>query len=150
MKIDGRKNNGGSRNAGRKKGIGIASDIKKHCEFFISEILKDDAIKLKATKQLSLILEIEKELDCFYIIRNEGNYKLGFSSNIKQRYNNYKSHLGFVDLIYIHESNDANIIETYFHNKYKDKRIVGEYFNLTENDILDITSYCSILKIKQL
>jgi hypothetical protein len=34
--MDNRKNNGGARKgAGRKKGIGIASDIKKHCSEFI-------------------------------------------------------------------------------------------------------------------
>jgi len=145
-KTDGRVNNGGNRNAGRKKGVGVVNDIKKHCEFFINEMLKNDAIKLKATKQISENI-IENE-DYFYVIKNEGNYKLGFTSNIKKRYNNYKSHLGFVDIIYIYKGHDSNNIESYFHDKFKNKRVIGEYFNLTKEDVFFVISYCSLLKIK--
>ena len=145
--MDGRKNNGGNRNAGRKKGIGVASDIKRHCEYFIKELLENDAIRLKATNQLSDNI-VSKSEDYFYIIKNEGKYKLGFTSNIKKRYKNYKSHLGNVDVIFIYKGSDSNNIESYLHSVYKDKRIVGEYFSLSDNDLLDIISYCSLLNIK--
>ena len=67
-------------NDGRKKGIGIANDIKKHCEAFINTLLLDDAIKLKATKQLSF--NITETKDYLYIIKNESKYKIGFTSDI--------------------------------------------------------------------
>ena len=69
-----------------KKGLALAaSDIQKHCFDFINEILKDDAIKLKATKQLAEIDSIKKQ-DYLYIIENNGLYKIGYSSNWKKRY----------------------------------------------------------------
>lgn len=140
--MDKRKFNGGHRNAGRKKGIGISNDIKRYCESFMVEMLKNDAIRLKATKQISLSLEDETP-DFFYIIKNEENYKLGFTSDIKKRMANYKSHLGVVNLIYVYEGFDSNDIETYLHKKYISKRVIGEYFNLSKQDIIDIVSYCS-------
>ena len=140
---DGRKNNGVNRNAGRKKGIGIANDIKKHCEAFINTLLLDDAIKLKATKQISF--NITETKDYLYIIKNESKYKIGFTSDIKKRYNNYKSHLGSVNLIYVYESFESNKLELFLHEKYKKQRVIGEYFNLSDKDLLDIISYCSKL-----
>jgi len=144
---DGRRNNGGNRNAGRKKGIGVANDIRKYCEYFIKELLQDDAIKLKATKQLSVNI-IDQTEDYFYILKNENKYKLGFTSDIKKRHSNYKAHLGYVNIIYIYKGYDANDIESYLHSKYNSKRIVGEYFQLSKDDILNIISYCSLLNIK--
>jgi len=139
--MDARKNNGGNRNAGRKKGIGVANDIKRHCETFINDLLLNEAIKLKATKQLSLNITDTK--DYLYIIKNESKYKIGFTSDIKKRYKNYKSHLGNVNLIYVYESFESNKLEAFLHDKYKRQRVIGEYFNLSDFDLLEIISYCS-------
>ena len=67
--MDKRKNNGGARKgAGRKKGIGLTSEILgKHCYNFMVELLKDDAIKTKAIKQLSLFNNEVKDEDYLYI-----------------------------------------------------------------------------------
>jgi hypothetical protein len=145
MKTDGRKNNGGNRNSGRKKGVGVANDIKRHCESFINELLTNEAIRLKAIKQVSD--NLEEKNNFFYIIKNENKYKLGFTSNIKKRYKNYKAHLGSVNLVYVYEGVDSNVVEKYFHEKFNCSRVVGEYFKLTDLEVMSIISYCSSLKV---
>jgi len=139
---DGRRNNGGNKNAGRKKGIGISYDIQKHCNNFIVELLKDEAIKAKAIRQMSLMFEEDKE-DYLYIIKNGLYYKIGASSNWSKRYKNYKTHLGVVNLVYVSKQKDSFILESYLHNLFKDKRLNGEWFNLSNEDVLNCISYCS-------
>jgi predicted GIY-YIG superfamily endonuclease len=141
--MDKRKFNGGARiGAGRKKRIGMAYDIEKHCFNFISEILKDDAIKLKATKQLAEIDLIKKQ-DYLYIIENNGAYKIGYSSNWQKRYKNYKTHLGSVNLIYLTKQENCFDLENKLHSLFSDKRTFGEWFYLNGDDLLKAISYCS-------
>jgi hypothetical protein len=140
---DGRKNNGGGRKgAGRKKGIGLSFEIQKYCSYFIEDILKNDAIRLKATRQLSLKYDIEEE-DYFYIIKNNGLYKLGYSSNWVKRYKQYKTHLGNVNLIFLTKQLDCFSIESSIHKMFNDSRINGEWFELTDDDLFCIINYCS-------
>lgn len=148
--MDKRKFNGGHKKAGRKKGIGIAFDIQRHCQKLIEDMLSDDAIRMKATKQLSLLLETEEKEDYFYIIENNGLYKLGYSSNFAKRYKNYKCHLGDVNLIYLTKQKDCFNLETFCHNKFKDKRKTGEWFELNQNDLLYIIKYTSEIQITDL
>ncbi len=66
------KNNnwGGAREgSGRKKGIGLSFTIQKHCQSFIEEILKDEAIKRKAIKQLET--NYKKVEHYIYIIKGK-------------------------------------------------------------------------------
>lgn len=147
--MDGRKNNGGARrNAGRKSGIGITNDIKKHCEIFINELLKDDAIRVKATKQLSLTLGNTDLEDYLYIIENNGSYKIGYSSDWSKRIKAYKSHLGNVNVVYVTKQINCFNLENYLHAIFKEQRLDGEWFNLDQEDILEAIKYCSIRLIK--
>ena len=136
---------GGARvGAGRKKGVGLTSEIQKHCFNFITEILKDDAIKLKATKQLAEIDSIKKQ-DYLYIIENNGLYKIGYSSNWKKRYKSYKTHLGSVNLIYLTKQDNCFDLENYLHSLFLSKRKSGEWFNLNDDELFEAISYCSSL-----
>ena len=131
---------GGARvGAGRKKGVGLTADIQKHCFNFITEILKDDAIKLKATKQLAEIDLIKKQ-DYLYIIENNGTYKIGYSSNWKKRYKNYKTHSGSVNLIYLTKQDNCFDLENYLHSLFSDKRTFGEWFYLNDDDLFKAIS----------
>jgi hypothetical protein len=95
--MDKRQFNGGHKNCGRKKGVGITFEIQKHCFNFMQELLKDDAIRLKATKELSEIDEAIKR-DYLYIIENAGLYKIGYTSDLKKRLQQYRTHLGIVNI----------------------------------------------------
>jgi predicted GIY-YIG superfamily endonuclease len=142
--MDKRKFNGGHKNVGRKKGVGITFDIQKHCFNFISEILKDDAIKLKATKQLSEI-NLIKNQDYLYIIENNGLYKIGYTSDWNKRYKNYKTHLGEVNLTYLTKQDDCFELEVELHKMFVFYRKTGEWFNLNNDDLFKAISYCSSL-----
>jgi hypothetical protein len=138
-----KKNHGGARRgAGRKKGIGLTYDIQKYCNKFIEEILKNDAIKLKATKQLSIKYE-DNELDYFYIIENNGLYKLGYSSNWLKRYKNYKIHLGNVNVVYVTNQVNCFSLERNIHKMFHAQIVNGEWFELNDDDLFCIIQYCS-------
>ena len=140
--MDKRKFNGGHKNSGRKKGVGITFEIQKHCFNFIQELLKDDAIRLKATKQISEI-QLSKKESYLYIIRNNDFYKIGYTSDWKQRLRKYKTHLGDVNLIYLTKQLDCFDLETELHILFKDKRNTGEWFSLDQNDLLNAIKFCS-------
>jgi hypothetical protein len=107
--------NGGARlGAGRKKGIGVTSSIEKHVYKFVVELLQDDLVRAKAVKQLALSFDSEQE-QYLYIIKNGEFYKVGYSSNFKNRIKNYKAHLGKVDVILLYKTNKAFEIESEFH-----------------------------------
>jgi len=85
--------NGGARlGAGRKKGIGVTSSIEKHVYKFVVELLEDDLVRAKAVKQLALSFDSDQE-QYLYIIKNANLYKVGYSSNFKNRIKYYKAHL---------------------------------------------------------
>lgn len=133
--------NGGARKgAGRKKGIGISYDIQKHCQKFIEELLKNEAIKSKAIDQLQLKLLDENEDDSLYIIKSGDLYKIGYSSSFSKRIKNYKVHNPDLKILLVIKTSDAFDLEQTLHTKYKDKRIKGEWFNLDVDDITEITS----------
>jgi hypothetical protein len=141
---DNRKNNGGARRgAGRKKGsTSLTVKIQQHCYDFMKEVLMDEAIRLKAVKQLSLTLDTEQE-DYLYIIENNGMYKIGYSSNWDKRLKAYKTHMGSVNLVYVTKQIDCFDLENYLHGLFIDKRVNGEWFELDEDDLFEAIKYCS-------
>tara|TARA_R110002049_G_scaffold151795_1_gene315553 strand:+ start:395 stop:859 length:465 start_codon:yes stop_codon:yes gene_type:complete len=140
-----KKGRGGARiGAGRKKGVGLTYDIQKHCQKFIEEILKDDAIKLIATKQLSEKLSQEDiDENYLYLIYMSGKYKIGFSSNWKKRMKSYKTHSPEFETVYICKSKIAFLLESELHEMFSDKRINGEWFELNNNDVLNAVLHCN-------
>ena len=143
-KIDGRKNNGGHKTAGRKKGIGISFDIQRHCFEFMEKVLKDDAIRLKATEQLSLSFQDNKDSnDVLYIVKIEDKYKIGFSSNWVKRQRSYKTHSPKHEVIYLLKTCKAFDLESNLHLMFNQKRIQGEWFDLSNDDLLQAVLYCS-------
>lgn len=131
------KNNnwGGARQgSGRKKGIGLAFTIQKHCQRFIEEMLKDEAIKKKAIEQLEIN---HKEAEHYiYIIKGKEYYKIGYTTNYKKRIKQYKTHNPNVNTICLVKTPKAFELEGYYHDLYKDKNVDGEWFNLTEEEVI--------------
>ena len=138
-----KNNHGGARKgAGRKKGIGISNDIKRYCDEMITKMLKDESIRLKATKQLSMTFEDEKN-DYLYIIQSWKSYKIGFSTNWKKREKSYKTHLPSYKLIYLVKSFSCFELENDLHKMFEHKINQGEWFNLSSEELLKAISYCS-------
>lgn len=133
---------GARRNAGRKRGIGLTYDIQKHCQKFITELLKNEAIKLIATQQLSQIVKKEKkDLHFIYLIESGGLIKIGYTTNFDKRIKSYETHTTNLKILCVSKREDAFEIEKKLHNKYKENRIKGEWFNLAINELYDILNY---------
>lgn len=134
---------GGARpNAGRKKGIGITSNIEKHVYKFVVELLQDDLIRNKAVSQLSLVFQEEQKEKYLYIIKNGNLFKVGYSSNFKNRIKNYKAHLGKVDVILLYKTNKAFEIEAEFHQNQLDAiGINSEWYEFSELQLENAIRY---------
>ncbi|MCP3659156.1 MAG: GIY-YIG nuclease family protein [Bacteroidetes bacterium] len=78
----------------------------------------------------------ENDWGFVYLIKHDKDYKIGRTKDVGKR----KYDLGLIlpkDIEEIHEirTDDPAGIEKYWHNKFKDKRGKGEWFNLTSQDI---------------
>jgi hypothetical protein len=133
---------GGARlGAGRKKGIGVICSIEKHVYKFVVELLQDDLVRTKAVKQLALSFDFEQE-QYLYIIKNGNLYKVGYSSNFKNRIKNYKVHLGKVDVILLYKTNKAFEIEAEFHQNQLDALGVNsEWYEFSESQLENAIRY---------
>ena len=134
--------NGGARlGAGRKKGIGVTSSIEKHVYKFVVELLQDDLVRAKAVQQLALAFDCEQE-QYLYIIKNGNLYKVGYSSNFKNRIKNYKAHLGKVDVILLYKTDKAFEIEAEFHQNQLDALGVNsEWYEFSESQLENAIRY---------
>lgn len=137
--MDKRRFNGGNKNAGRKKGIGLTFTIQRHCFNFIQELLKDELFKEKAIEQLVLFNKDESDKEYFiYVMESGGKVKIGFTSDISKRISNYKTHTPDLKILCVANHKDADVLENLYHIKYNDKRINGEWFDLEQNEINEL------------
>tara|TARA_R100000278_G_scaffold40193_3_gene35434 strand:+ start:11309 stop:11749 length:441 start_codon:yes stop_codon:yes gene_type:complete len=138
--MDKRKFNGGARKgAGRKRGIGITYDIQKYCQDFVEEILKNEAIKQKAVEQL--VIKYKDIQEYIYILKGENSYKIGYTTNFNKRIKNYKTHNPNIKTLCVIESSNSFELESYLHNRFENKNIDGEWFDLTEEEVLLAMEY---------
>lgn len=87
---------------------------------------------------------IEVNNDCcgyLYVIKVDGNYKIGISKNPKQRFGEYTKYAKEPKQIIIKKCCSYKKIEEQLHERYSEKRIRGEWFCLTEQDIDDIEAF---------
>lgn len=89
-----------------------------------------------------------------YVLKNPatGLYKIGKSTNINQRVKTISMQSGvWVELIcaaYIETFHtDYSLIETLLHRHFKPKRVIGEWFSLSTQDVLDIYSAFGLLNV---
>jgi hypothetical protein len=142
---------GGARpGAGRKKKhIKITDVIKEHCHNFIIELMKDKEIYNRTKKEVQTLIDFEEDCkineDFIYIIKSNGLCKIGYTTNLKSRLNDYKIHFGLIELIYVYKGFNCYDLETVIHNLVSDKNHRGEWFELNNEDIIKIISYCSKL-----
>lgn len=80
-----------------------------------------------------------------YLIKSMQYTKIGIASNVNSRLRVLDGSSPFpVELLYSVEiGENASIVETYLHKKYKHKQVNHEWFDLSSEDISDI---CNVLK----
>lgn len=145
--IDRRRNNGGRRKgAGRKKGIGMSYDIKKHCDNFMMEMFKDEAIRNKALKQVEQSISKNENTNkgIVYIISTQDNlYKIGYTSDLNKRIKNYNAHNLNSNLVFYIQSEFAFDLEGLAHKFLLPFNEGGEWFRLNEQNLIKAISYIS-------
>lgn len=71
-----------------------------------------------------------------YIIKNNSNlYKIGCTCNLNERTKRLNYMNGGISIILIFKFDDYKYYENKFHKLFKDKRQLGEWFNLSDNDL---------------
>lgn len=66
-----------------------------------------------------------------YILKSHDLYKIGKANNVQNRLRSIKTGNPYVELIQTINGN----YEKYLHHKYKEKRIIGEWFSLSTADL---------------
>lgn len=71
-----------------------------------------------------------------YVIKCEKYYKIGRTTNLKSRFSYIGVQIPFdIEIVHSIKCKDMLKTEELFHQLFKDKRIQGEWFNLTKEDI---------------
>jgi hypothetical protein len=81
----------------------------------------------------------KRESRFVYFIKVGEYYKIGRAANIKKRIKQLQTGSPHeIILVDYYDTGDAVAEEKRWHEKYKDKRMKGEFFNLSDRDIRDI------------
>jgi hypothetical protein len=143
---DKKSNHGGARkNAGRKIGVGLSYTIQKECADLIERLLQDELFKSKAIQQV-LKLNKEEQEDYFYILKSNGSYKFGYSSNFKSRIKMYRTHNVYVKVILLLKSKGCFELESDMLLKYDNNRIgYTEWFNFDDEQIFNVLNHVNTI-----
>tara|TARA_R110000851_G_scaffold86059_1_gene186940 strand:+ start:153 stop:602 length:450 start_codon:yes stop_codon:yes gene_type:complete len=144
--LDNRKNNKGTKGnkGGRPRKLPITSIIEKHCEKFIIELLDNESIKNECLNQRNKRKGIIKGDSFLYIIKSNDFYKIGITSNIKNRFKVYSSHSAYTcELIFSKLITNSNDLEKELINKYSVYCTKGDWFDFNDYILLEIIAYIS-------
>lgn len=135
-------------NMGFHYDIKMLKRIISHLQKTVKNITNDDLIDLqkerrknaeRIQKEQSPPLRIKnKTKGRIYILKAVGqtHYKIGKTTNLNARINQIKPALPFkTRLIHTISSNNITKAELFLHEKFKDKRTNGEWFNLSKDDV---------------
>ena len=72
------------------------------------------------------------------------DYKIGITSNISNRFKQYRSHSGYnANIIYLTKIKNPNELEKLLVNRYSHLCTKGDWFNFKQEDVLDLITYSS-------
>lgn len=72
----------------------------------------------------------------YILIASENRCKIGCTVNLKNRLKSYSTHSPYkAELLKAFEVSDMTSAEAWLHEKFRDKRLHGEWFNLENKDI---------------
>jgi len=90
---------------------------------------------LEASKESSETAASEK-IGHVYLLKHDKVYKIGKSIDASRRYKDIKIQMPYqTEEIHTIETDDPSGIEAYWHNRFKDKRLEGEWFRLSADDV---------------
>lgn len=79
-------------------------------------------------------------------INNKKSYKIGYTRRqVEDRIREFKTgNASDFIVVYKFESNWSSKIEAILHRKFSDKKINGEWFDLTSDDLIEIYKCCNL------
>lgn len=78
-----------------------------------------------------------------YIIKSQGHYKIGKTTNINNRLSSYRTHCFDFEILKVYDGD----YESFFHKKFSACRVKGEWFNLTDENLRLMDELVSIPNI---
>ena len=103
----------------------------------IIEICLPQYDSLKANKESSeSVNDLKEEIGHVYLLKHDNVYKIGKSIDASKRYKDIKIQMPHkTEEIHVIKTDDPSGIEAYWHNRFKDKRLEGEWFKLSAYDV---------------
>ena len=94
-------------------------------------------------------LQISKGDDCVYVIKHKGKfsiYKIGKSSDFHQRFEMIQSYnAAELEVVLVQKTSLNNYLEKILHFEFKSKKIRGEWFDLSKEDVARLKELVSNL-----
>lgn len=107
----------------------------------VSREYKPDFLKSKARGEIGFV----------YFLKSEYGIKIGCTNKLKRRLNVFGVKLPFkTELHSFVVCKDCNKLESFLHENLKHKRINGEWFDLVEEDFLEIDKILKNMKLSRL
>lgn len=107
------------------------SDISRICE----EVLKGMPTP-KEKHKVNAEDSTDLEPGHVYLLKHDKVYKIGKSIDVTRRFKEIKTQMPFkMEQVHVIETDDPAGIEAYWHNRFKDKRLEGEWFELSTQDV---------------
>jgi hypothetical protein len=76
------------------------------------------------------------EIGHVYLLKHDKVYKIGRSTDASRRYKEIRAQMPYeTEEIHVIETDDPAGIEAYWHNRFRDKRLKGEWFELSVSDV---------------
>lgn len=82
------------------------------------------------------ISDVKEEIGHVYLLKHDKVYRIGRSIDASKRYKEIKIQMPHkTEEIHVIKTDDPSGIEAYWHNRFKDKRLEGEWFKLSAYDV---------------
>ncbi|SFV55540.1 hypothetical protein MNB_SV-3-1137 [hydrothermal vent metagenome] len=115
------------------------TDGSKNKDIQTLALTEEQAEKVK--NLLSMKKAIKNKTDLLYLLEANGNYKIGITGNLASRMKDIQTGNPYlVKLVCTIEMEDPQELEQSLHKLFKDKRMMGEWFNLNKKDVKYIKS----------
>lgn len=120
-----------------KKNLRFVLKINKFLDAEFSLVIEKHRI-VRLDKDL-ILTKIKPIVGYVYFIYSQYGYKIGYTTNIKNRLNTFNVKLPFDVTLHSHiETTGYKDLESFLHSVLISKRLNGEWFDLTDDDFIDI------------
>jgi predicted GIY-YIG superfamily endonuclease len=108
------------------------------------KLIKENNIPFKK------VINSKKSIGYVYVMecKRVGYFKIGYTNNISSRLKQLKTANPTIQITYYQKVNNMFELETFLHERFKNKKVKGEWFDLTNAEIVDIIDFLDKNKVK--